>query len=266
MVKTFKDWLVSEAKDIFGFEGREVVRAADTEDRPVVTISSDIIMEHMMHRKLGGMEPFSQYHDQIQWGREPGAVRMVISPLGSFKSVIRKLQEDLRGERVWTCREIIPYRDMLRATRAFDESMAEDIFSRVERCWREDVRAPSGEYSGLEALTLRVAAGCRRRDVMPEIMVFGGVKAVERGSHYNIHFGCRGHGVEAPGGMRMEQFSIDMSYDRGSGMVRSYGYPIQSPTRQHLWQVQPSEWDELFSPSQDPEEVVAAISAAFSTF
>ena len=101
---------------------------------------------------------------------------------------------------------------------------------------------------------------------MPEIMVFGGVKAVERGSHYNIHFGCRGHGVEARGGMRMEQFSIDMSYDRGSGMVRSYGYPIQSPTRQHLWQVQPSEWDELFSPSQDPEEVVSAISAAFSTF
>jgi hypothetical protein len=265
-MKTFRKWLVSEGKDLFGINREREAKKSDNDDFPIKPIDSGIILEAIMGHKLGDMEAFSEFHDQIQWGRNTGAIQMVISPLGSFKSIIRKLQEDLNGQKVWACKRIIPYREMLHVSREVEEVMAEEIFERVEECWRDDVEPPSGDYSALERLSVKVAERCRSKEVKPEIMVFRGVRRVKMNEHYNIHFECSGHGVEAPGSMRLEQFSIDMAYDKSSGMIRSYGYGIQSPTRQHLWQPQPSEWDENFSPNQDEKEIVEAIAAAFSTY
>ena len=115
-------------------------------------------------------------------------------------------------------------------------------------------------------MTLKVAEAARRKGTIPEIFVFRGVRMVDKGRHYNIHFELSGQGVEAPGSSRVEQFSIEMAYDKNSGMIRSFGHDIQSPTRGHLWYPQPSEWDEKFSPYQDDGEIVSAICAALSTY
>lgn len=267
MVKSFKNWLVSEGKDIFGFEkASEPKKEKVQDDLPVTPISADIILEYMHERSLGDQECFSNSHDQVQWGRYPGAVQMVISPLGSFKSIIRKLQKDLLGEDVWVCKQILPFKEILNASVKLDESLAEEIFERIERCWREDIEAPSADYEGLERLTVKVASAARRKGVIPEIFVYRGVRMIEKNRHYNIHFELSGQGVEAPGSARVEQFSIEMAYDKESGMVRSFGHDIQSPTKGHVWYPQPSEWDEKFSPSQDEDQIVAAICAALKTY
>jgi hypothetical protein len=266
IMRSFKNWLVSEGKDLFGLDRVYVPKKEVHNDMPIKTISSEIILEDLMTRSLGEMQAFSTFHDHIQWGRHPGSVQMVISPMGSFKSIIRRLQEDLRGDAVWICKRVLPYKEILNATRAIDEDMAEDIFERIKECWAGDLEAPSNDYKDLEKLTIKVAERCRSQVVKPELMIFRGVREIKKDIHYNIYFECAGHGVEAPGSMRLEQFSIDMSYDKESGMIRSFGYGIQSPTRQHLWQVQPSEWDEMFSPSQDQKEIIDAVSAAFSTY
>lgn len=229
-------------------------------------ISADIILEHLHRMKLGGHECFSNYHDHVQWGRHPGAVQMVISPLGSFKSIIRKLNTNLLGESVWICKEIVPYKEILNASIKLDETIAESIFQRIEEYWKEDLDALSHDYDGLERLTVRVAEATRRKDTIPEIFVYRGVRMVEKDRHYNIHFELSGQGVEAPGAARVEQFSIEMAYDKESGMIRSFGHDIQSPTRGHVWYPQPSEWDEVFSPSQDEDQIVSSICAALSTY
>jgi hypothetical protein len=56
--------------------------------------------------------------------------------------------------------------------------------------------------------------------------------------------------------MYLEQFYIDMSYNQKTGMIRSMGVGVQSPTRQHTWTIQPSEWDEYFSNTQPEEEII----------
>ena len=230
-MKTFKNWLISEGKDIFGKSPDNVKVRHETEEGPIKPIDSGIIVESMMRRKLGDMEAFADFHDHIQWGKNTGAIQMVIRPLGSFKSIIRKLQEDLNGERVWVCKKVLPYKELLKASEAIDEDMADELFLKVEECWNGEMEAPSGEYSGLERLAVKVAERCRSKEVKPEIMVFRGIRRIKMNEHYNIHFECSGHGLEAPGSMRLEQFSIDMHYDRRSGMIRSYGYGIQSPTK-----------------------------------
>jgi len=267
MVQGFKNWLLKE-NDIFGFEKgkRAKEQPAEVNDYPIVPINTELVVNALMKMEISTHEPFSKSLDEVQWGRDVGAVKMVISPLGSFKSIVRKLSTDLDGNRVWLCKKILPYNDLLHATQAFDENLALEVFKHIEVVANEETETPSREYDGLEKLTRRVAAVCRRKDVMPEIFIFKGIKQIAKNENYLIYFECTGHGVEAPNSSRLEQFIIDMSYDRRAGIIRSFGHDVQSKTRQHLWIPQPSEWDEYFSPRQSETDIATCIGAALSTY
>lgn len=264
---TFKEWLVSEWSDIFGFE--KPPRKESTEkdyDGPIMPIKAEMLIETMMKENLRGQEPFSAYADQIQWGRSPGAIRMVISPLGSFKSIVRRLQLNLEGKEVWVCKSIIPYKDLMHSNLKFDENFAMDLFEKIERISEDQIEVPDREYRGLRDLTVALAHKCRMKNTMPSIFVFTGVKEMKEDRNYLIEFECRGHGVETPGSARVERFVIDMSYNPKTGMIKSFGHDVQSPTKGHRWYPQPSEWEEYFSPNQKREEIIEAISSAFKTY
>jgi DNA-directed RNA polymerase subunit N (RpoN/RPB10) len=260
----FKKWLINE--DIFGFEKyKKPIDKTEVYDGPLSPIAADTIMESMMGKNIQGQEAFSDFHDQVQWGRHPGAVRMVISPLGSYKSIIRKLQINLEGTENWVCKKIIPYKNMLHTTFSFDEHLAEEMFEKIENIYKEQINAPSKEYNNLEKLVVQISKYCCRADIIPEIFIHKGIKK-KSNENYLIVFECKGHGVEAPDSMRLEQFIIEMSYKKSTGMIRSFGYGVQSPTRQHLWRPQPSEWDEFFSSGQSEKEIVEAIGSVLSTY
>lgn len=267
-MRTFTEWLLSEKADIFGFEKPRGQKQSeeDSYDGPIIPIKPEILIETMMKETLRGQEPFSEYADQIQWGRNPGALRMVISPLGSFKSIIRKLQLDLEGRETWVCRSIIPYKDLMRANKRFDENFAMDLFEKIEQIGEQEMEVPKPDYKGLRNLTVSLASHCRRKDIIPEIFIFKGVKEMKKDENYLVEFEVRGQGVEAPGSARVERFVIDMSYNPKTGMIKSFGHDIQSPTRGHVWYPQPSEWEELFSSGQDSKEIINAIGAALSTY
>ncbi|NBT57970.1 hypothetical protein EBT16_04215 [bacterium] len=261
---TFRQWL--ESRDIFGFEGKRDERPREVDEDPIVPMNAEVIIETMLGTDIEGRKAFSDYPDQVQWGREPGAMQMVISPLGSFKSIVRKLQVNLKGENVWVCKKIMPYKDIMHSNVRFDEAFAMALFEQIEKISHGEMEAPARDYGGLESLTLKVANRCVKKDVLPEVFIFRGVREIKKNENYLIFFEPRGQGVEAPGSARVEQFMIDMSYDGKTGMVRSFGHDIQSPTRGHVWYPQPSEWDEYFSPTQDKNEIVDAVSSAFRTY
>lgn len=264
-MRNFKEWLLSE--DIFGFEQRKnsIVSKNKKEDY-IVRIDPDIIFEVMLKVKIGGHEPFSSFHDQIQWGKEPGAVRIVVSPLGSFKNITRKLQTDLEGNKVWVCKKIMPYKEILHSDRQLDEELAEKILKDTEEIYKEEINAPSKEYENLERLVLKISNIARRKGTIPKIFIYRGIKQIKKNENYLIYFECKGHGVESPGNARLEQFIIDMSYNPSTGMIRSFGYNVESPTSGHLWYPEPSEWDEHFSSSQKEEEIAECIGSALSTY
>jgi hypothetical protein len=266
-MKTFKKWLVlKEGRDIFGFEKERPVTKKVVDERPIVPIDPDVLMDTMLETNLDGRKAFSDFHDQVQWGREPGAIQMVISPLGSFKSIVRKLHTNLKGESVWVCKKIIPYADILHANKKIDESLAADIFEQIEKVSKGDLEAPLNNYCKLDSLTIKVANYCRRKDIIPELFIFKGIRQVKKNENYLIYFEPRGQGVEAPGSARVEQFIINMSYNPETGMIKSFGHDVQSPIKGHVWYAQPSEWEEYFSPSQSPNEITEAIGAALSTY
>jgi hypothetical protein len=191
---------------------------------------------------------------------------MVVSPLGSFKSIIRKLQIDLEGNQTWVCKKIIPYNDILHVDRQFNDNLAADLFEEISKINKEEIQAPSHEYKNFERLTIKIAHVCQRKDIIPEIFIFRGIKEIKKNENYLIFFECRGHGVETPGSSRLEQFIIDMSYNPKTGMIRSFGHDVQSPTKGHVWYPQPSEWDEYFSPSQTEKEISECVGTALGTY
>jgi hypothetical protein len=266
-MKTFKKWMdLKEGRDIFGFEKERVVPARIVDESPIIPINPEVLIETMLLNEIGGRKAFSDYPDQVQWGREPGAMQMVISPLGSFKSIVRRLQTNLKGESVWVCKKIIPYKDLMHSNKKFDESFAAELFEHIKKASNGDTESPSNDYEKLDSLTLKISNLCRRKDIIPEIFVFRGVKEIKNKQNYLIFFEPRGQGVEAPGSARVEQFMIDMSYDPSTGMIKSFGHDVQSPAKGHVWYPQPSEWEEYFAPSQHQNEIAEAIAAAFSTY
>lgn len=262
----FKKWLINEREDIFGFEKNKKPKEKEHKGAPIIPINPEIVINTMLKKILNNEQPFSDFPDQIQWGRNVGSIQMVISPLGSFKSIIRKLITNLEGEKIWACKRIVPYKDLLHADQLFDEKLAIDILKEIETISKEGIEAPEKNYEGLEKLTRKVSTVCRRKDIVPEIFIYRGIKQIKKNQNYLIYFECKGHGVESPGSSRLEQFIIDMSYDPKTGLIRSFGHDVQSMTRQHLWYPKPSEWDEYFSNKQSDTEIAECIGAALSTY
>lgn len=257
-----------EGKDIFGFEGRggKAVPPAEEDDRPVMGLHADVIVEYMMSQSVDGVEPVMEFSNHIRWGKGHGAIEMVISPFGSYKSIIRRMQPDLEGRNVWACKRVIPYKDILDANLEIDEKLGMVIMEQVNKVRGEDTESPSHEWGGMRSLVRRMGGFLQRRDVLPEVFIYTGTKEVEKDRKYLLSYELKGHGVEAPGSSRVEQFLIDMVYDPKTGMVRSFGYEVQSPTSGHLWYPQPSEWDEFFSSGQKQNEILECVAGAMSTY
>jgi hypothetical protein len=266
---SFKDWLLQETKDIFGFNN-----LLTTDDRnlisndspPIQPISIELVMNELSRFKLNETIPFSNFLNHIQWGRHNGSTQMVISPLGSFKSIIRRQQSNLLGEQVWICKRVLPYKDIMEADLKIDENLAHMLFEEIQKISDNQLESAIGDYKNLEGLVTKLSQDVQRQNVIPSSFIFMGTKEIKHNEHYIIHFELKGQGVEAPSSNRVEMFAIEMSYKPSTGIIRSFGHDVQSPTKGHLWYPQPSEWDECFSPAQSIKEINNCICSALSTY
>lgn len=263
---SFKNWL-NESRDIFGFnkfKNQDPIEIQD--ENPITPINIENMMNELLRIKLNETVPFSKFLHHIQWGNNNGATQMVVSPLGSFKSIVRRLQTNLLGESVWICKKILPYKDIMHTNIKIEEDLAHILFDEIQKINEKHIESAIGDYKNLENLVVQLVRKCQEPNIMPEIFIFRGVKELKHNENYIIYFECRGQGVETPGSGRLEMFSIDMSYNPKTGLVRSIGHDIQSPKKGHVWYPQPSEWDEYFSPAQDNVEIIKCICGALSTY
>jgi len=266
-MRGFRGWVMGEGRDIFGFhKEREEAAPSEPQDEPIIGISTDVVVEYMMSRPIRGNKPVCLFSNEIQWGEGTGAVKMKLSPLGSFKVFIRKMMPNLEGIQTWVCKRIVSYEEILHSTKRFDERIAGEMMEMIEGVEAQQFEAPNPEYDRLEGLTRRMARRVSRVDIMPEIFIYMGVKPAKTPNNWLIVFECRGHGVEAPEGHRLEQFHINLSHNPSTGMIRCFGQNIESHKKVHEWAPQPSEWDEYFSTSQPEDDIINAVASAFTTF
>ncbi len=120
------------------------------------------------------------------------------------------------------------------------------------------VDGPSNTFGELEKLVLKVAVTIRR-DTTQKIFMYEGIRRLAEGFHYIIHFGCSGMGVQRKDQKRLDQFQINMSYNKNEGTIKVIGQDVGDSLPQHRWIIDTPEFLEYFMPSQPAEEIANAI-------
>jgi hypothetical protein len=92
-----------------------------------------------------------------------------------------------------------------------------------------------------------------------------GLKKIKE-NYYKVFFEFKGSGAGAPGSIRAEQFNIDLAFDENKGLLKCWGYNIDSPMKQRLFIAQPSEWYEYFSPKEDKNKIIKCIIKTLMTY
>ncbi|RDJ35376.1 MAG: hypothetical protein DWQ19_11210 [Crenarchaeota archaeon] len=256
--------MISEGKDIFGFERHRQEEEIDRQKRlsSLKQLNSELLIKELW-RPVGLKRPSSNFSDEITWGQVNlgEAIRLDISPFGSLKIITRRIVNDLEGNKTWICKDAIPLPDG--HYDGEETVLAMEVFDKVNEINKSPIDSPKKDYN-LEHLALKLAGKIKvERPV--KIMIFDRIKKLNE-NHYIVAMNFSGHGLEAPTQRRMEQFHIHLFFDPSRGLVRSYGTGIESPTKVHKWEAQVSEFDEHFAPTQSTEEIITNLLNILRTY
>lgn len=255
----FKTWM-NEWAD-FGFEDERKPRLRDSGvsdpnqgENPIDPIDCEIIMKELVsYPPLGTKKPRWTWADVMEWGDHPGAIKVDISPLGSYKIIARRLINDLQGQPRWVCKSIFPLDENTHNQNEIP--LAHEIYEVLQKADQEMLEAPKPVYEDFKRLAFSLNTAVQRNH--PEVMLYQGMKQLDD-HHILIFLEYRGGGLQSPGSQRSEQFNIRLNFDPKIGLVRCWGHEVNSSIKKHDWKVQPSEWDEYFAPTQPIKEIVEA--------
>lgn len=269
---SFLEWLGVPPEQKFGFVGRFdkiTPRNVDKDEhKPIDILGVSAILDELTWLgPINNKKPERLFENVVNYGQQADKMQVVASPLGSLKIIIRKIATTLEGTYKPICYSIYPlindYDRQGSGDDHIENILANKIADKLTEIDNKMMLSGVKDYKNLRELTLELARNVRSNH--PACMHFEGV--VQNGENdYTIYLQYNGQGVEAPSARRVEQFDIHLQYSKDTGLIRCWANEISSPTKQHLWQIQPSEWDEYFSPKQKHSEIVECVMNALYTY
>jgi hypothetical protein len=254
----FKEFF--EATDIFGFDKKEVPEDKLPPQEPIKTFNIGMMMDYLSQWKIGAKAPNLKFMNEIRWGGNFGAVRLVVSPKLAF--MVQKLGKDLEGEDAWITKK----RFQLNRTGygGYEEAVASEIFDIVKELSEGGVDSPKKEIDRLDRLTERISVKMQR--VAQNKFIYEGIKKIND-NEYQIVFAVNSYGLEAPSQRRVEQHITQIKFDPEMGLIKCSDFRIESPTGgPHEWKIMPADLEVNFSPAQDREEIEEVIAVHFKYF
>jgi len=264
---SFKYWLVKEMAN-YGFGdpldqilgGTDVMKGDDLFKKinPNLIISELIKMPSI----IPATEAKQTFNDVIQYGDQAGAFKVELTPLGSMRVVTRRLTKDLEGNDSWICKSIHTISDF--DDQNNESNIANDVYEKMNEINQKEIDGPEKGYTELERLAQKLWYTTKKQH--PSYIMFPTQLRKQDENYYKLVYEFRGQGVGAPyNGKtgRAEQFDIDLIYYPKRGIIRCFGYDIDSSNRERKFYIQPPEWDEEFSPKQDDHEIVENIVKLF---
>ena len=221
-----------------------------------------IIEELVRLPAISTHEAVQIWDEAVQWGTEAGAIRVSASPLGSLRLMTRRLTHDLNGESMWICKNVLPIKDYQDQHKEID--LAHNLHKMLEELSKEPLDAPYEKYEDTERLAWKLWHITKKRH--PSYIMFPVSLRKQDENYYKLVYEFRGQGVGSPyNGKtgRSEQFNIDLIYYPKRGLLRCMGYDIDSSMRERKFYVQPSEWDEAFTPKDDEDKIIENIVKLF---
>ena len=266
----FKNWLFNEIAD-YGFGKDQIGKPqggiedikGDTPFHPVNP--GKIIHELTKMPTMGPINVSRKWSDSIEFGEGSGAIKVLLTPYGSMRVVIRQQINDLLGEETWICRNVLPLDDNEAINHEI--SIAQDVFNEVRNISLELLPHPLTTFNDFERLSWKLWQESKRRH--PSYIMFPVAYRKQNENYHKLVYEFRGHGVvrqinTKPS--RAEQFNIDLVWDHKKGLIHCWGYNIDSTLGQHSWKVQPSVFDEWFAPSQNIDSIINSVITTFMQY
>ena len=251
----FKEWLMTEWKDIFGLDRvQDYKRTLITDNAPPIkVIKMAEVMTRLGERLLGPKKVYQKNISELQWGESDGAMKAVLGPYGFIKIILRKMTHDLEGNPRWICEKVIPVPEKYVDK---EPTLIEEIYQELVAIDQKMISSPKNEYD-LEKLASKVSYKAQMN--MPIWFIYEGIRKLND-NNYLIYFSCKGQGAGKLQILnRLVEYIIDLSYDNKTGLIKSVGRAIETKLRGHNWQLGAADWIEYFTPTQTTELITENI-------
>jgi len=252
----------TEATDIFGFDAKrsEEDPSEKEETKPINQFNLELMMNFLSKKSIGLHEGEVKYVNEIQWGHQPGSVKLKVDTGYTF--YVKRLGVDLEGNETWATKRMFQLNR--HGYGGLEDSVAQEIFEHLERYYNARLDTPDGDYEDLENLVVHISNKLKRTS--KSIFLYEGIKKVDD-DNYIIIFAIHGHGVEAPGHMRVEENLTNVIYSPDKGIIHIVNYNVESPVGgPHSWSLTPLDLQVSFFPSQSREEISEAVSVHFKFY
>ncbi len=262
----FKVWLETY-KDIFGFDedltAKMIARLRRPDDKPIRHFNVNEMMNRLAQNKLGHHQGFQKFNNESQWGTLPGAIKVELGM--QFTVYIERLVYDLEGDPRWITKKV--FKINVNEYNGYEDSVADAIYDEVVKVFMDPLDGPSKEYGGLEDLIETVVD--KAKHYGGDMFIFERLKKVND-DNYILVFGVRGGGVGALQKTRSEgrinQYIIDISFDKKTGLLHVIETTVQTGDEGTSWDLQPSFFEGMFCPSQADAEIVESIVTSMKYF
>lgn len=256
----FRDYI--ESTDIFGFDQKRSKEEPDDsmDAKPINQFDIELMMELLSRKPIGQHVPISRFVNEIQWGHQPGAIKLEVDTGLTF--YIKRLGVERSGEPRWITKRMF----QLNRTGygGLEDAVAGEIYEHLEKYHTGRLDAPLHEYDDLEGLVMHLYNKVKR--TAKEILIPEGVKKLNDNA-FIMCFGVRGHGLEAQDQKRVEQNQTVIAYDEEQGSIRIFNYNIESPTGgPHRWELMENDLDIYFFPTQSREEITECLAVHFKYY
>lgn len=253
-----------EATDIFGFEPS--LSGIDPDDnmlsRPIQQFNLELMMELLSNKKIGMQKAYVPFVSEIQWGNEPGAIKLEVDTGLTF--YIKKLGVDKIGGHRWVTKKMFQLNRQ--GYGGLEDSVSQEIYEHLDKLSQSRIDAPSEVYEAEDLENLVIHLQNKMKRIAKDIFVPAGIKKLSEYA-YVISMDVRGMGLEAQSQRRVEQNQTVVTYDKEQGTIRIFNYNIESPVGgPHKWQIMESDLDIYFFPTQDREEISECIAVHFKYY
>ncbi len=265
-IKLQKEPISKPYVDPFGFDKKnKFVKQVDKDPYPVRSVKNSLILELLKKYRLGSKTSESAFPDELLWGDrdEVGSINLDISPLGSQKIIIHRRLKDLKGNLVWVCKKVYPENKTEEEVGEITEDkIALTILKDLNDIHAEKLDVAKERYDNLKNLITKTTRECNK--VTPKWFVLQGTRKLNDNS-YLIIYNITGTGTGSHNSYRIDEFLININFNPENGLIRCWGNEVSSPLVRE-YNLMPSEWDEVFMPTQSLSEISDCIAAALSTY
>lgn len=265
----FQMWFNKTPEELYGYGEKKPLKEKDAyETNPLQRLKSEELLNNMQRfGAIGSKMPYRANNSVLEFGDGLGKFLISVSPLGSYKIILRQYVIDLKGNPAPICKRVYPLVNDYKHLSGIndEEKLASYIYDHIKKINDKNLDYCKKEISKDEFFKLLIKLAQRVREDHPVVMIFEEVVRIDD-YNYIIYLSYRGAGNELPQWRRALQFQIHLQYVPKLGLIRSWGNEVSTSKKSTEWDLQPSEWDEVFATSQSHDEIVENIMRILSTY